>query len=135
MKCKFILLILVSLLAESSYSQVDKLYLPTKQELAFPSEIAQKCFGIKKAEGSITQIEQTYVHINKNKSYINKQICISDKKYDKGIGVHATSSILVNLPKPANRFCAEIGLDNNSQTNGRAPYKAIFSIKSGGKIM
>lgn len=121
MKCKFILLILVLLLAESTFSQVDKPYLPTKQELAFRYEISQRCFGIKKAEGIITQIEQTYGHINKNKSYINKQICIGDKKYDKGIGVHATSSILVNLPKPASRFCAEIGLDNNSQTNGRAP--------------
>jgi alpha-galactosidase len=135
MKLKFILLSLVLLFVKSTYSQIDKQYLPTGHELAFPHEIAQRCFGIKKAEGNINQIEQSYGHINFNKSYINQQICIGNKKYEHGIGVHATSSILVNLPKPASRFYAEVGLDNNSQTNGKALYKVIFSIETNKKII
>lgn len=130
-----LLLLLVSLFVQSTYSQVDKPYLPTKQELAFPSEIAQKCFGIKKAEGSITQIEQSYGHINFNKSFINQSICIGNKIYEHGIGVHATSSVFVQLPKPASRFQAEVGFDNDDQTRGDAPNNIIFSIEAGGKLI
>lgn len=119
----------------SAFTQTEKPYLPTQTELSFPGEIAQRCFGIKKPQGTITQIEQTYGHLNINKSYINKQITIGNKIYNKGIGVHAASTILVHLPKPADRFQAEVGLDNNPQTNGRALFKVIFSIESGNKVL
>jgi hypothetical protein len=135
MKLKITTFLLIFTISLSISAQTEKKYLPTSNELAFPREITQKCFGIKKSQGSITQITQTYGHFNINKSYINKQICIGDKKYEKGIGVHATSIILINLPKPANRFCAEVGLDNNSQTNGHALYKVIFSLESNGKVI
>ena len=133
MKREFIGLILSLIITYSISAQSTKPYLPTLQELAFPNEVAQKCFGIKKPQGNITQIEQSYGHVNFNKSYINQPICIGDKKYTHGIGVHATSSILVSLPKPARRFCAEVGLDNNKQTSGKALFKIIYSIEANEK--
>jgi len=39
------------------FSQTLKSWLPSQQELAFPNEMVQKCFGIKKARGNTTQIE------------------------------------------------------------------------------
>jgi len=135
MSRKIYILLLSILICQTLSAQNEKTYLPTTQELAFPSEVSQKCFGIKKSRGNIIQIEQSYGHINFNQSYINQPICIGNKKYDHGIGVHATSSILVRLPKPGNRFVAEVGLDNNKQTSGKALFKIIFSIEAKGKIL
>ena len=136
MKTKIISFLLSLLIVQAVYPQTEKPYLPTPQELAFPQEVAQKCFGLKKTQGSITQIEQGYGHVNYNKSFINQPICIGNKQYEHGIGVHAKSSLLVRLPKAANRFCAEVGLDNNSQTReGKAPFRLIFSIEAKGKVI
>lgn len=134
---KLVILLSTFILVDITFSQVspEKAYLPSQQELAFPEEVVQKCFGINRLTASITEIEQGYGHVNFNKSYINQTICIGDKKYDRGIGVHATSSLLIRLPGQANRFCAEIGLDNNKQTYGRALYKVIFSIEAGGNVL
>ncbi len=116
-------------------TQARNIYLPSSEELAFPKEVAQRCFGIKQQGGSITTIEQAYGHINVNKSYINQAICIGDKTYERGIGVHAASCMFVHLPRPASRFQAEIGLDNNPQTKGRALFKIIFSIETEKKVL
>ncbi len=135
MRKKYVIFLFVLLMNHQAFPQTENPWLPSKQELAFPGEMVQKCFGIKKAGGSITQMEQTYGHVNFNKSYINQPICIGNKIYEHGIGVHATSSLLVHLPKPGNRFCAEVGLDNNKQTFGKALFKIIFSIEAGGKVL
>lgn len=78
--------------------------LPSTYELAFPKAMVQNCFAVKRTPGNIVQIEQTYGHVNFQKSYIHKPLCIGDKIYDHGIGVHAVSDLLVQLPKPAIRF-------------------------------
>ena len=85
MKTKIISFLLGLLIVQAVYPQTEKPYLPTPQELAFPQEVAQKCFGLKKAQGSITQIEQGYGHVNYNKSFINQPICIGNKQYEHGI--------------------------------------------------
>jgi alpha-galactosidase len=113
----------------------QELYLATKNEQIFPREVMQNGFGIKKNTANLMQVWQSHGHMNFNKSYINQPICINGKVYEHGIGIHADSDILVQLPKPADRFYAEVGYDDNAQTRGRAVNKVIFSVEATGKIL
>jgi len=118
-----------------SAEQDAKPYLPSAYELAFPKAVMQNSFALKRMPGNIVQVEQTYGHVNFQKSYINKPICLADKIYEHGIGVHAVSDLLAQLPKPALRFTAVAGLDRNEQTRGRAVNKVVFSVEAGGKTV
>jgi hypothetical protein len=58
MRKKYVIFLFVLLVnGHPVFSQTLKSWLPSQQELAFPNEMVQKCFGIKKARGIITQIE------------------------------------------------------------------------------
>ncbi len=135
MRRKIVVFLWAICISPTLVSQNEKDFLPSRHELAFPAETVSKCFGISKPEGRITQVEQDYGHIIFNQSYINQPICIGNKKYEHGIGVHATSSVRVQLPEPAVRFKAEVGLDNNPQTSGRALFKVIFTVEAKGKVL
>ena len=45
-----------------AFSQVEKPYLPSQQELAFPGKVVQNCFGINKGKGDITQRKKSLIN-------------------------------------------------------------------------
>ena len=51
MKKKIHILLFILIIAHPSFSQIEKSYLPSQQELAFPGEVARDCFGIKATNG------------------------------------------------------------------------------------
>ncbi len=134
MKITATIILLVLGISQIVFSQV-KPSMANQHELAFSGEIAQNLFGTKREKGVIIQIEQEWEHFRLKKSFLNQQICIGAKKYEHGVGVHARSSLLVQLPKAATRFCAEVGLDNNDLTRANAKSKVIFSIEAKGKVI
>jgi len=134
MKTTALIILLALGISLVTFSQ-PKSSLANPQEIGFPGDIAQNLFGTKRAKGAIIQIEQEWEHFRPGKSFLNQQICIGKKKYEHGIGTHARSALLVQLPKPATRFYAEIGLDNNDLTRKNAQSKIVFSIEAKGKVI
>jgi len=134
---KFFFLILILASSRQSFAAdlPEKPYLPNQNELAFPKEAVQNCFGIKRTAANIIQVEQSHGHINFAKSYINQPMHMGERTFAHGIGVHANSNVLVQLPKPGVRFKAVVGLNQSYQTKGFAQYKVIFSVESRGRIL
>lgn len=58
----------------SSFAQTGKPWLPSREELAFPKEIAQKCFGLQKIHESLNRIKRGEGYFNYSKSYINLSV-------------------------------------------------------------
>jgi hypothetical protein len=110
-------------------------YLPTANELRFPSEAVNSYFRLDKGDGNIIQVEQGWGFITFKESFINKPLCIADKVYEHGLGVHATSVVLIKLPKAASRFQAKVGFDYSSQTWDDAPNDMVFSVQAGEKVL
>ncbi|MHB0999899.1 MAG: alpha-galactosidase [Armatimonadota bacterium] len=82
---------------------------------------------------SIEIVKQSYItQPGIRKSIMQTPLQIKDTKYERGIGTYAASEIIVRLPKPGRTFQAEIGIDNNIQTQGKLG-SAIFVIEANGK--
>lgn len=50
-----------------------------------------------------------------NKSIVDKPMVIDGQPYSDGIGVHASSSVVYEIPENSARFVATVGLDDNPQ--------------------
>jgi len=75
---------------------------------------------------------QDYNTLRLKRSVLNTPLKIGDKAYAHGLGTHAVSEIVVRLPKPAGKFEAEVGVDNNYDTAGTRG-SVIFIVESAGK--
>ncbi|HEY3323663.1 MAG TPA: alpha-galactosidase [Planctomycetota bacterium] len=75
---------------------------------------------------------QDYAKLNLRQSVMNTPLQIGAKKYERGLGTHAVSEIVVNLPQPATAFSAEVGVDNNYDTKGTHG-TVVFVVEAGGK--
>jgi alpha-galactosidase len=58
-------------------------------------------------------------------------IQIGTKQYERGLGTHANSEIVVRLDEPGGVFEAEVGVDNNYDTAGQRG-TVVFSVEVGG---
>jgi alpha-galactosidase len=66
------------------------------------------------------------------KSIIQTPIQVHDNVYNHGLGTHASSEVMVRLPKPGSIFEGEVGIDNNSETKGMFG-TVIFVVEIRGK--
>lgn len=57
--------------------------------------------------------------ITLNRSIGGEAISLDGKKYDKGIGVHANSSLIYNIPADKRRFVAMVGMSDSQRTDAR----------------
>ena len=62
MKRKIIVLLFVLLIAHYAFSQVEKPYLPSQQELVFPNQVVQNCFGINKGKEGNAQRKKSPIN-------------------------------------------------------------------------
>lgn len=65
-------------------------------------------------------------------SVMKTPLQIGQKKYERGLGTHAVSEIVVRLPEPGKTFSAEAGVDNNYDTKGEKG-SATFGVEVAGK--
>ena len=65
-------------------------------------------------------------------SVMKTPLRIGDKGYERGLGTHAASEIVVRLPAPGKQFTAAVGVDNNYDTRGERG-SVVFAVEVGGK--
>lgn len=96
------------------------------------------------AKGKRTPLEKKHVVSSKqawdslkyNLNAGGKPLTINGKKYDIGLGTHATSTIVVNVPAGSLSFTALVGLDDGGAiSNGKTTTASIrFSVHKPGPI-
>jgi hypothetical protein len=64
--------------------------------------------------------------VRMNRSVEDKPLTIEGKSYDKGVGTHANSLIVVPIPAGMKRFVAVVGLDDEKKDDPRA--SAVFKV-------
>lgn len=65
-------------------------------------------------------------------SVMHTPLQIGEKHYQRGLGTHANSEVLVRLEDPGTQFTAEVGVDNNYDTAGQRG-TVIFTVEVGKK--
>jgi len=66
------------------------------------------------------------------RSNIGTPLVVGSKRYERGLGVHSVSVLRFALPVEAKKFEAEIGIDNNWDTQGKLG-TVTFAVEVGGK--
>jgi alpha-galactosidase len=66
------------------------------------------------------------------KSVMNTPLHLGDKTFERGLGTHSVSELVVNLKKPGGRFQAIVGVDNNYDTQG-VRGSVEFVVEAAGK--
>lgn len=79
----------------------------------------------------LLQSTQTYGAARLNQSAAGKPLTIATQKYDKGIGVHATSELPLSIPEGSIEFSGAVGMDSGAG----GPGKAQFRILSGNAVL
>ena len=75
-------------------------------------------------------IQQDHSVLNFGRSCIETPITIGKQVFEHGLGTHAASVISVGVPKGAKVFKASVGIDNNSDTQGRGSVEFAIEIDS-----
>jgi len=65
-------------------------------------------------------------------SVLKTPLQIGQKKYERGLGSHSVSEIVVRLPLPGKSFEAEAGIDNNYDTKAEKG-SVVLAVEVGGK--
>ena len=102
---------------------------PNDDIMAKPADIMQVqdwaslAFTGQHAAGAQSHVEMQVINQDYNllqfgKSCLETPIKLGNQTYTHGLGTHANSEILVQVPKGVNRFIAMAGVDNNSITGG-----------------
>ncbi|HET7732683.1 MAG TPA: NPCBM/NEW2 domain-containing protein, partial [Paludibacter sp.] len=66
-------------------------------------------------EMAVTQIETGWSVTQANKSIDRNPLTVGGKTYERGIGTHATSKVLLNLKGTAQKFSALVGVDDEAK--------------------
>lgn len=77
-------------------------------------------------------LHQDYALLQFGESCMNTPIRIGSKLFKHGLGTHANSEILIDVPKGAKIFKAFVGVDNNYDTQG-VRGSVIFSVEGDGQ--
>ena len=101
---------------------------------------AERVFGAGKAGESGAYLKLLYEDVadgvTRGRSWRGTPYQLGDKTYAHGIAFNSTKHLLVHLGKPARRFTADIGLENNDDTRrGEAigQGSVTFHVRVGGK--
>lgn len=63
----------------------------------------------------------------KNRSIAGNPLTIAGKRYEKGVGIHAPSTVVYTVPEGMSRFVATIGLDDEEKSDDRRSVIAVIS--------
>ena len=76
-------------------------------------------------------IRQDFVNLEFNQSCLQTPLKIGSRSFEKGLGTHANSEILISFPEPVVKFSAMVGIDNSSATAGRGSVRFIVLDSNG----
>lgn len=77
-------------------------------------------------------VRQDYNLLRFNESCMGNKLKIAEAEFERGLGTHANSRIVVRFPKSVTAFSAFVGIDNNTTTGARRG-SAVFAVEAGGK--
>ncbi len=82
----------------------------------------------------IERWSQGYGNLQYGQSVTEAPLCLNGKRFNRGLGTHAHSEIVVQVSSPARRFQALVGMDDNQGTRGglawgTLPAQLIFSVE------
>lgn len=71
-----------------------------------------------------------------NRSIAEAPLCLNGQTYERGLGTHAHSEIVVRLPRPGRRLHGLAGVDDNTlvRADGAAPGRMEFAVETGGGV-
>ncbi|MDR3199642.1 MAG: NPCBM/NEW2 domain-containing protein, partial [Planctomycetaceae bacterium] len=100
----------------------DKI-MPEKEKIEQIKSWVAAAFAKKKAEPinvpfTIKLIRQDHNTLKFNQSCMGTPFQIGTKSFENGLGTHANSEILIEFAEPITRFTAQVGIDNNYDTQG-----------------
>ncbi len=111
----FLGIVLVSLFTAATVQAVR----PQGEEFAFRSQWMDPLFG-RTQQAARPHLKLLYEDvsegISRGKSWRGTPYQLGDKTYTHGLGFNSTKHLLVVLGRPAERFIAEVGLENNDDT-------------------
>jgi alpha-galactosidase len=71
-----------------------------------------------------------------DKSYTGKPLSIAGRKFDHGLGTHALSKLAIDLKGSADRFAAQVGLDDNAAgKNATCNGSVVFAVFGDGRLL
>ncbi|MBC7326619.1 alpha-galactosidase [bacterium] len=77
-------------------------------------------------------LRQDFALLKFGESCMDTPIKIGKKEYAHGLGTHANSEIVVDVPRGARIFKAFVGIDNNQDTQGKRG-SVVFSVETDGR--
>jgi alpha-galactosidase len=80
----------------------------------------------------IEVIRQDFCLLQYGESCLETPLTIGERRYEHGLGTHANSELKVSLPAGSKTFMAEVGVDNNHDTQGERG-SVEFSIEIRGQ--
>lgn len=84
------------------------------------------------ARAVVDLVRQDHAALELGKSCMQTTIKIGSRTFKRGLGTHAPSEILVRLPPGSVTFAAEVGVDNNFDTQGFRG-SVVFVVKAADK--
>ncbi len=70
------------------------------------------------SEAEIRVLRQDHNTLHYGQSCLETPLAIGSRSFERGLGTHANSEIVITLPEQAARFVASVGVDNNYDTQG-----------------
>ena len=77
-------------------------------------------------------VRQDYGQLHLRQSVMNTPLRLAKTNYQHGLGTHAESRIVVRLRRPGKRFEAQVGVDNNYDTQAKRG-SVVFVVEVAGK--
>lgn len=114
--------------------------LPQTTEFGACRQWAERVFGVNPAGTNVACLKLLFEDvadgITRGRSWRGTPYQLGDKTYTHGLAFNATKHLLVRLDRPAERFTADVGLENNDDTRRGAALgqgSVTFHVLVGGK--
>src|SRR5512140_3751171 len=113
---------------------------PTQSEFAACNSWFESVFGAAGTNGERPYLKRLFQDaadgVTRSRSWRGTPFQLGDKTYAHGLAFNSTKQLLVHLGSPAQRFTAEIGLENNDDTRRGEQLgqgSVTFHVSVGGK--
>ncbi len=87
-------------------------------------------------KAGLVDVVQGWGELKLRQSIVGTPLNIGGKQFERGLGVHSVSEIVVKLPAPGKTFSAMVGIDMNPATASAMSFhkgSAMFSVDADGK--
>ncbi len=94
------------------------------RQLVYNQALNNALWSLRPVRPGFREIQQTYGDLGRDRNARGTDLCIGDKSYEKGLGVHAVSEVAVALNGEFTHFVSDIGLDACTGGQGAVRFKA-----------